>query len=120
MTEYLYRAFGSVSYSERVFEDDFPEVTIMIDALPILRRTPKGAWIKNPITDQEKWVSDSTRKRFAYPSEEYALESLRQRNRRHLGHLRAKIKKAEAIRDSLGGEFKIQRLMNGFITFSAS
>ena len=110
MTEsaYLYRAFG------HVIEDD---VAIMMDALPIIRTTPCGAWVSNPVSGGDRWVSTKGRKRFAYPTKEEAMESLIQRNKWRLVHLRNAVHKAEHIRDALnegaGHSSKIQELTNG-------
>ena len=116
MTEYLYRAFGTVKWVTSGL-DRTPEVTILVDALPILRRTPAGAWVEQPMTGKEKWVSTLGRKRYACPTEAEAIESLKHRNRWRRLHLQNATQKADVIRETLRHKFKVQRLINGMIQF---
>lgn len=53
-----------------------PEIVFHIRAYPILRRTPKGAWINDDRYAQEKFVRREGNKRFACPTKEEAVESL--------------------------------------------
>lgn len=112
---YLYRAFGHVETDQArlSFLPALPIVTIMVDALPILRTTPTGAWILSPTTGKEVWVSTTGRKRFACPTKEEAIESLKQRNKRHRVHLGNALSKAEAIRDAFEKPLVLEDLVNG-------
>ncbi len=114
---YLYRAFGQVETDRHSgsFKPSAPKVTVMVDAITILRRTPAGAWIISPTTGKEVWVSTLGRKRFACPTREDALESLVQRNKWRLVHLGNAIAKAEAIREAFKGvaPVEIENLIDG-------
>ena len=80
---------------------------VVIDLLRfvVVKRTPKGAWIsrcwgpQDPfcLTSSEKrFVLDSARKRYAYPTQAEALTSFRIRKERQIWHLKAQLKIAEA------------------------
>lgn len=60
----------------------------------VVKETDKGYWIKSElapsfIKTKPKWVSKTSRKRYAYPSKVVALESLIARKIRHLRILSA-------------------------------
>tara|TARA_R110002153_G_scaffold3550_1_gene17053 strand:+ start:200 stop:565 length:366 start_codon:yes stop_codon:yes gene_type:complete len=117
---YIYRAFGNVTYSPLGLTGEREAtVEIVIDQLKIIRPTPAGAWISHPLTGVEKWVATNGRKRFACPTKDEAMESLKQRNRRHLQHLSAAIRKATDIREALEhGEYDSVMLSDGVINFN--
>ena len=108
MTEYLYRAFGSVRWeapSDNPWNGEkVPVVEVCVDRLPILRHTPKGAWVRNHITGKKVWVATQGRKRYAQNTPEEAMESLKERNRWRLIHLRRQTREAEAIKATLHDE----------------
>lgn len=56
----------------------------------IIRTTPKGWWIQG-----DTWVSNSAKKRYAYPSKEEALASFKKRKERQIKILEAQIKMAK-------------------------
>ena len=116
MTEYLYRAFGQVTQDVDGLEI-VGVAEIIIDALPIIRRTPAGAWIAHPLTRAEKWVSAKGRKRFACPTKTEAVTSLIERNKRHLSHLYSATAKAKAIKECLAlAAYTTVELSDGMFT----
>jgi hypothetical protein len=56
-----------------------------ISAYEILRKTPKGCWIKIGY-QTEKFILDGARRRWAYPTKELALDSYRIRKERQIRH----------------------------------
>lgn len=63
--------------------------TVYLDSDPVIRETPKGFWIKDPDDhnwvgreQKERWVSNYTKKRFAYPTKEEAWLSFIRRKER--------------------------------------
>jgi hypothetical protein len=72
------------------------EVSILyIKRYKVLRYTPKGCWISDLGID--RWVSLSSRKRFAYPTKEEAVKSYTLRKKRELIYKLDRIEKLETI-----------------------
>jgi hypothetical protein len=72
MTEYWYR------YYEMSLGDN--QVKLCLDKEEVLRHTPKGVWLAKGFffgadrpSDLMRWVSNSTRKRYAYPTQKEAM-----------------------------------------------
>lgn len=116
MSDYLYRAFGRVDYSKDGYDlSQVHKTTIIVDSLPVLRRTTAGAWIAHPLTGEERWVATRGRKRFACPTEDEAIHSLMKRNKRRIQHLTTAMHKAKAIGAALDTALTIERLTSGCI-----
>ena len=71
----------------------------------LLKETPKGYWIVPEWDDSayhKKWVSNSSKKRFAYPSEEDAMKNFIARKKRQIEILKYKLKDArDALNEGL-------------------
>lgn len=112
--EVLYR-YEDVHYSRGVDEYDDPlpggHVRVELREYPILKRTPKGAWIKEcwawsatlsfPGEESrrergEKFVLLTARKRYAAETKEQALDDYRYRKCRQLRILKAKLRSVES------------------------
>lgn len=77
----LYRA------TDGIF-DEGGEVSIMFQTFHILKRTPRGQWIcPSLFSTKRRWVSNYTRKRFAHPTKEEALQALKKRKEVQLYYL---------------------------------
>lgn len=61
----------------------------------VIRETPKGYWIDTYFGDT-RWVSKTSRKRFAYPSKEEALEGFINRKKAHLKHCQSRLDRAKS------------------------
>lgn len=65
----------------------------------LVRETPKGYWIclGNPeqLHSKPKWVSKTSKKRYAYPTKEQALENALRRTESRIRHLNGLIERAE-------------------------
>ena len=78
---------------------------IYLNQFKVLRKTPKGFWIRDVFHNNrpdhprrhERWVSDYSKKRFAYPTKKQAWGSFIKRKQRHLAILRAKVRDIETL-----------------------
>jgi hypothetical protein len=87
MPEYLYRyeaLHGEYEYDAK----------LILQRYRILKETPKGCWVEN-YTQNGRWVSNTSRKRFAHRTTEEAREAYRYRKRSYLGHAKATVRRAE-------------------------
>lgn len=88
------------------FESPFQEhpiANIIAEPWNVLRRTPKGAWITGPYSNKwtaesgKRFVLDSGRKRFAYPTKKLAWESYCIRLRHRRGYWQTEGKRIELL-----------------------
>ena len=89
--EYLYR-YETTKYYGAI------GVTISLHRHRIVSKTPKGFWISHfsyNFPQKDKWVSASARKRFAYPTQEEALENFMYRKIRHIKILESRLRDAK-------------------------
>jgi len=66
---------------------DFPDIEIRLRTFKITKHTSKGVWIAPGdmvYNSHTRWVSNSAKKRFAYPTKAEALESLHYRKYRQV------------------------------------
>lgn len=70
---------------------------VYLEMFPVIRRTPKGVWLatRGFLGREETFVANSWHKKFAYPTKELALESLKIRARKHAKYAKARAVKAE-------------------------
>lgn len=54
----------------------------------VVKRTEKGAWIKEGSFGRERFILDRAKKKFAYPTREGAFMSFAIRKRRHMQHVK--------------------------------
>ena len=59
----------------------FPNANIYLHEYDLIKETPKGYWIgwRIPSNEKFKWISKTSKKKYAYPTKEEALENLRLR-----------------------------------------
>ena len=69
-------------------------VSVSIHGYPIVSHTKCGYWVD--IYGHKKWVSNSSKKRFAYPTKAEAIKSFRARKNRQIVILKAQIEHCEA------------------------
>ena len=62
----------------------------------VKKETPKGYWLYPDNCGRERWVSKTSKKRYAYPTKEEAFESLGIRKQRQLEHCEQNLEKAKA------------------------
>lgn len=77
----------------------------VLRVLYLVKETPKGWWIsdekdyllkaeKEALVIKKRWISKTSRKRFAYPTREEALNSYKARKKRQIIILKNKIERA--------------------------
>ena len=92
MPDKLFYRFRDLNYEDGV--------RVVREELILVKETPCGYWIDDPkwyysIIREMKWVSKTARKRFAYPSEEQAIESFVARKRQQIRYTKARLRRAE-------------------------
>ena len=64
----------------------------------LLRETPCGYWINGELYDsKDRWISKNSRKSYAYPTKEQALNSLKCRKNRQVKILEGRLRESKAI-----------------------
>lgn len=64
------------------------KVEVILNEYHSVKETPKGHWITNPLKIYKTWISNTSKKRYAYPTKEEALNSFRIRNMKRLTYLK--------------------------------
>ena len=82
-------------YEEENYGEYHIDVRVLLYEFNVRKETPKGYWIRIPYSFKDKWTSNYTRKRFAYPTKEEALVSFIARKRRHTAILRYQLEEAD-------------------------
>lgn len=93
---YYYRYIESGSAS---FEGDFllcHSVTLRLELLELVKKTPCGAWLNYGYTGaKNKFVLDHATKKYAHPTKEKAYESFLARKKKQLRIYKDKVKTIE-------------------------
>jgi hypothetical protein len=90
---FLYRCEANYSSSgNNVYYQEFA----------VLRLTPKGYWIftgmwHGDVPTGEKWVSNESRKRYAHPTKEQALEAFIYRKKRYMSILQSRLARVDEV-----------------------
>lgn len=105
MSDIFYRAYGEiVDENPPIFNGNFDNYIepnkcyIEYFEYRAVKRTPKGCWIVSNddwFVDKKRWVSNTSRKRFAYPSKEEAKNSLMHRKIAHIKILESQLQLAK-------------------------
>jgi len=67
--------------------------SLVLRTYPVVGRTAKGVWLDTGFGTR-KWVSSTARKRFAYPTEEQALQSFAARRSRYIERLERQLEES--------------------------
>lgn len=97
---YKLTEYASHDYFGELIAPAFPNPKLELETYYLARETPKGYWIKIDYYPEEfwrKWVSKTSKKRFAYPTEEEALNNFIKRSK-----ARIKILKRQVIVSEIG------------------
>lgn len=90
-------------------------VKICCDEYTVRKVTPKGVWL-----EYGPWVAFNTRKRYAYPTKELALDSFIRRKEWQVRHLTLELEKAkEALKLVRAGKFQSSEEIAGIFSFGA-
>lgn len=96
MSDKLYR-YESVRYSVTIDAEreifGTSKAQLRLHEYEIHSETPKGYWI-GLFGSKDRWVSKTSRKRFAHPSKEEALEGYRQRKLSYVRHATSNLHRA--------------------------
>lgn len=92
----LYR-YEAQRYSVHVGDDYYEtsDAVLKCCVYDVVKKTPRGYWITYAFGGKDKWVSSDSRKRFAHPSEEEALESYKLRKKSFVGHCEVRLSRAK-------------------------
>lgn len=69
---------------EDISSEHIVDANMKLLEFDLVRETNKGYWINNEVFLHLKWISKTSRKRFAYPTKEEALVSFKARCRKRL------------------------------------
>lgn len=101
---YVTRQYASM------YEDEFyspmsllrlSDIKLELEEYNLVRETPKGYWIGLYLNPQygepfwKKWIPKESRKRFAYPTKEEALENYKKRTEKRIKILKSQISECE-------------------------
>ncbi len=85
-------------YITDVMSYPYYRVDISLEKFILVSKTPKGFWIKRKWDTEaffKKWVSATSRKRYAYPTKKQALIAYLKRTGRYISILQNKLSTAE-------------------------
>lgn len=90
-----------------------PETKIELALCPITKKTPKGAFIRNPLTREVQFVADYWRNKYAWPTEDQAkLHYIKRKKHQHLIHEEKSLRAREAYHQAVelwGQESEIKK-----------
>lgn len=76
-----------------------PDIKIILHEFNLFRETPKGYWIgygyPDGLHDKGRWVSKTTKKRYAYPTKKEALNNFIKRTEKRVKILNAQLNACE-------------------------
>ena len=121
MKFYRYEAveYAVHDHDGELVSPSFPNPTVELREFDLLKETPKGYWIGDKrlyFANFKKWVSKTSRKRFAYPTKEEALTNFIKRNEMRIGILEHQIifcKMALSIAKQMKEKNEIQNVKKG-------
>ena len=71
-------------YKANAYINDLSDtVYLWLDEYPVVKKTPKGAWIHPYGYQKPKFILDNSKKKWAYPSKEEAYIYFRRRTEKH-------------------------------------
>lgn len=88
MNFYRYEAveYASMDWDGEYSHSKFPNPKLELRTFDLIKETPKGYWIgyKGFFNSKFKWVSKTSKKRYAYPSKVEALDGYISRTKRRI------------------------------------
>lgn len=92
MKFYRYIKFTTVSANDDDYKLCIPSYNLKLEEFESTKETNKGYWIKlYSWSLDEKWISKSSKKRFAYPTKEEALLNFKKRTEKYIEILENKL-----------------------------
>ena len=89
MEFYRYEAvqYASMGIDGEYERSRFPNPKLELNTYNLLKETPKGYWIGHGVFSKlcwKKWISKTSRKRFAYPTKKEAITNYIKRTKRRI------------------------------------
>ena len=107
---------GSWDYDLEIFRSyGHDDVKVELEIFELVKETPKGYWIVSEswvdldegfISLAKKWISKTSRKRFAYPTKQEALDSFLIRKKKQIEYVKRSLTNAEKALE-LGEKIKL-------------
>jgi len=96
---YESRTYASIDEFGDFVSPSIPDVRVILQTYDLIRETPKGYWIGwlwgNGSIGYKRWVSKTSRKRYAYPTKEEAMNNFVKRTERRIKILKNQTRQAE-------------------------
>lgn len=102
---YIIRTYASMHdddyHSHMSMKFNYSNTKLELEEFDLIKETPKGYWIGlylNPYYDDpfwKKWIPKESKKRFAYPTKEEALENYIKRTESRIKILKSQIMESE-------------------------
>lgn len=83
------------------YDENRYEIEIRELHFPVSRTTPKGVWLNMGYGLKEKFILNDARRRFAYPTQELAMESFKARKRHQRQHILRALRQSEKVYELL-------------------
>lgn len=80
---------------------DYPCPEIRLHKFFLVKETPKGYWIRPSHSLKQRWISKTSKKRYAYPTKEEAAVNLKKRTEIYVGILERKLANAKIALNDL-------------------
>lgn len=112
---YEAREYASLDVDGEFVSPIIPNPKLELSKYRLIKETPKGYWIGLESFHSDiwkKWVSKTSRKRFAYPSKEEALAAYIKRTEKRVKILKRQIRSCEitlGFAESLVNKLEIQK-----------
>ncbi len=72
---------------------------IFIEAFPVMKKTKRGVWIALRFEERNRFVLNTARKRYAWPTVDEAIDSFLARKKQQYRILKAQLKRVEQVRN---------------------
>jgi len=76
---YTWQTYAEIDWDGDYVRPNFPNPKLNVSTYEMVRETPKGYWISpkgfNSYKNFHKWISKTSRRRYAYPTQEEALNN---------------------------------------------
>lgn len=82
------------SVSDEWGDHDYTSSRLSVRTYEVVKETPCGYWVFMPF-DGRRWVSKTSRKRLAHPTEAEALDAFIRRKKSHIEHCHRRLDRAE-------------------------
>jgi len=81
---YEWVQYASVDYDGDYVVSSFPDPKLVLRRYELIKETEKGYWIGYKSINYKKWIPKESRKRYAYPTKEEAIENFKARTKRRI------------------------------------